>query len=329
MKQRLSLVRLLNALLLLLIALLFGSGSISWHDIRYALETDPWAPAEHRNALALGDQARGSDEIEIAIQPMEEFDGWARTEIAKRRRAMVARHPELVQGAYQPSRSIFGQIVSGKPWWGIIGQEYLMIEDMSRSTEGPSEESRQILNPFVLLWPEHWNIWYFPEVKEVRKSITNEALHDPNFPLILYPHSLTYYPRQRTARLRLHLNEYRQRIEKIWGSFPEKNWGVGGLNNYNARDFGLPFLIPSVEESKNIKFHCDTGAPRIAETTEYVHLGGSCRQPGGCNNMSGSMGDTGCRLEVEAVPASLVYHLWGAYPEQNEAPALRFILEYL
>ncbi|WKZ56098.1 MAG: hypothetical protein QY326_05005 [Bdellovibrionota bacterium] len=114
------------------------------------------------NRLHLG-QTAPEGSTKISILPAEEFDGWTRAQVLERRIAEVNKHSSLLVNSYAPAREIFGEIVDGRPWWGTLGQFLLYSYDGKPQTDsiaGPSEESRQILNPFVLLWPELHSVWY-------------------------------------------------------------------------------------------------------------------------------------------------------------------------
>ena len=45
-------------------------------------------------------------------------------EVYEIRRKYVMKYSQLIQGDYEPDKDIFGQIESGKPWWGILGISY-------------------------------------------------------------------------------------------------------------------------------------------------------------------------------------------------------------
>ncbi len=87
--------------------------------------------------------------INIGINPMIELDFLTKEDIYDIRSKYVLLHPELLPGSYNPSEEVFGQIASGKPWWGILGLSY--YGDGEKSIEGNSEDSRLLVNPFLLV----------------------------------------------------------------------------------------------------------------------------------------------------------------------------------
>lgn len=64
----------------------------------------------HRNQLALGSLSDVSDPIVISLNPAVEFDFKNKSEILRLRSEAVFQHPELLDGKYSPSETIFGQI---------------------------------------------------------------------------------------------------------------------------------------------------------------------------------------------------------------------------
>ena len=57
--------------------------------------------------------------------------------------------------------------------------------------------------------------------------------------------------------------------------------------NYNARDFGYEYAHASAASSKGVAATKESGFFKEAvKLQSYIHLGGSCGFPGGCNNQS-------------------------------------------
>ena len=78
---------------------------------------------------------------------MIKLDLMKKTEILELREKYVSEYPELLNAAYKPSEDVFGQVEDGKPWWGILGISY--YGSGQKSIEGPSKDSRYIINPFL------------------------------------------------------------------------------------------------------------------------------------------------------------------------------------
>jgi hypothetical protein len=91
---------------------------------------------------------------------------------------------------------------------------------------------------------------------------------------------------------------------------------------YNARDFGLEYLYVALDSCENVsqKNHLRE-ASRIPQ---YIHRGGSCGYPGGCNNISPRY-PAAEDLVVETLPARIAVRLWYEEPAAvEEAPDFLF-----
>jgi hypothetical protein len=176
------------------------------------------------NALALGAAARG-DAIDIRINSPAELDRLSKAEVLALRHQAVMAYPQLLASAYTPSDAVFGQIVGSANWWGIAGQ--FRRGPGPESIEGPSEESRFILNPYLLVAPEFRDWW--PHLTD------SEAA---NFPFACYPQSLRWIPRE-------------ARVEAIYAAscIGQRQSQEVDLIAYNARDLGLGFIYVSSHSS--------------------------------------------------------------------------------
>jgi hypothetical protein len=153
-----------------------------------------YLPKPNRNALAIGQRARASD-LDIAILPPAELDFKSKAEVLESRKAAVLRYPHLISGDYEPSDAVFGQIEDGRPWWGITGHFYLGPGE--RSIEGPAEEARFLLNPYLLVAVEFDGLFYSWDTRR----ITEGDLRRPDFPFYCEASQLRWSPRSHLQRL--------------------------------------------------------------------------------------------------------------------------------
>lgn len=85
------------------------------------------------------------------------------------------------------------------------------------------------------------------------------------------------------------------------------------LSGLNALDFGYRYVWAF--DSKNIKMlHQDEKAvlDEVIQFRDYVHLGGSCRYEGGCNNISPMQQEL--MLTITNLPAEIDLKLWKKEP---------------
>ena len=256
----------------------------------------------NRNKLAVGELAQ-VEFVRVVIEPPVEFDFKAREEILQLRQEAAARYSVLLSGRYKPSYDIFHQIKDGKPWYGVEGQFYYGTGE--RSIEGVSEEARFILNPYLLVAAEFNGFW---------NSVLSEDQLE-GFPLYCAPHSLLWWPEESFAEVSYNASCVVERI-----NIPLD------LIAYNARDFNLNYIYVSYEDSINIS---NQDQPDYAyQIPQYIHLGGSCQYPGGCNNMSPATPEIN-GLQVTGLPAQVEIWLWQEQPDTIEhMPDMRFIIHF-
>ncbi len=271
------------------------------------------------NAVRLGPDSPMTGAQSIALHSPVELNFKTKADVLALRNALVREQPQLVKGWYFPSDAVFGQIVGGRPWWGVLGDAYL--GSGQRSIEGPAEESRFLANPFLLvaancngLGHDEWD----------RARITEEALKDPHFPAECWPTALTWWPREARAEVVYDVSGYVRGLS----AYANKLRTPAGLDfdlvAYNARDFGLPYLYVSLEHSSNIEqvHHAAVPFPII----QFIHLGGSCGYPGGCNNMSPADPNTDA-VKITALPAVVHCLLWKEKPKSAaQPPDMRFVI---
>ena len=254
------------------------------------------------NGLLVGQSAKVHGKYSVPVSPMEELDFKTKQQIYDLRKAHVLEHQELAPKNYAPSEAVFGQITDSRPWWGIYG--IFFYGNGQRSIEGPSEQSIFLLNPYLLvglrephgfrtqLTPPDEHVIFYPkplnvewEAEAGRELITYDV-HDH------YQHLIThhYYP----------TSEYRL-----------------DLMAYNARDLGFPYMYVDTGKSEG-------AAPlqqmeKAFPINQYIHCGGSCGYPGGCNNVSPT-GQPALTIEINKFPARLQVKLWRNEPKSVNDP---------
>ncbi len=92
----------------------------------------------------------------------------------------------------------------------------------------------------------------------------------------------------------------------------------------NARDLNLHYLYVSPEGMVNVSRPDLPGRP--VPIRHFIHRGGSCRYPGGCNNGSPYQKELD-GYQVNALPALLDVLLWHDPPDDVRQPAdMRFTI---
>jgi hypothetical protein len=253
-------------------------------------------PKPHVNNLATG-QIAHDEVVDVKIEPLMDLDFKSKAEILGLRTEAIHKYPQLLQGTYQPSNEIFGRIEDGAPWWGTLGVCYYGKGD--KSIEGLSEQSLSILNPYLLVVPQVTMVWD-PAVISV-----NDAGNDVH-PCYCHARSLRWYPKESLAEVTYDA----ACVSNSWGGMIE-------LIAYNAKDFGLNYIYVSYKDSSNIS---KDNEPAVAyNNPQFLHRGGSCGYPGGCNNVSPQTPPID-QIRMQGYPAKIVIRLWQADPKAVEQP---------
>jgi len=258
---------------------------------------------DNNNTLAIGDLAK-VETINLTIKPPIDLDTLTKEEVLNLRVEEVYRYPELLFSSYEPSSGVFGGIVDGLPWWGIAGQFY--YGQGNQSIDGPSEEARFILNPYLLVAAE-------PCGGFDKSRVSEELIRRPGFPFYCPVTQLIWEPENAYAEANYDANCVAQR-----------NYSCFNLIAYNARDLNLNYIYVSYENSINIS---KSNRPdQVYAIPQFLHQGDSCGYPGGCNNMSPATPEID-GLSVVGLPARLEMWLWMDKPESLEtSPDMIFVI---
>ncbi len=269
------------------------------------------------NDLALGSKTKITGPIDIPIVPPQDFNFKPKAEIFQRRTQEVLKHKELLQGAYAPSNEVFGQIVDRKPWWGILGEGY--YGSGQNSIKGPAEESRFILNPFLLAGeacvrgPDN-------------TSVSEQDILTHYYPWFYQPSGLRWWPKEQKSEVTYLVSSYESQMCSTFNYSPYTDHGMVGLEAINARDLGLNyFYIPAAWAYNMNVAHPMSGPMAVPQ---FVHCGGSCGYPGGCNNMSPTFPPLE-DIKIVKLPARLTIIFWKNAPTTgNEKPDMTYTMNF-
>lgn len=273
------------------------------------------------NELAVGDQgiAGGAtpvaaDQVDVPINPVENYNFLSKEQILALRQQQVAKFPQLVAGQYKPSDRVFLPIEDNKPWWGMRGS--FVYGSGQRSIEGEAEESRFLSNPFLLVAAspssaEIWDMELLPEAE----------LNNADFPYCWLPKSLIYHPKAQLVEATYDVSSFDKKIDvrRDWLTendrrlLPIRSFGLIG---YNARDFGYEYIYVPIDQSTNITNPKEPGQP--VDIGQFIHCGGSSGYPGGCNNMSPERPPID-QFNISKLPAQVKVLLWKSRPASKQA----------
>jgi hypothetical protein len=281
---------------------------------------------QNHNTLAIGEQATVA-KVEVALQPPVELDSLSKAEVLELRKEAVARYPALLAGDYEPAAPVF-QLGDGLPWWGMQGQFY--FGPGPQSIDGPAEESRFLLNPYLLVAAEFRGLSIWSDGDRAlawdRARITAQDLARPDFPFYCPPSHLRWWPSAARAEVTYDVSRCLVAINR-WALQP---LGVAqadfDLIAYNARDMNLNYIYLSLADSQNLSKRGGVDSP--VAIPQYLHPGHSCGYPGGCNNMSPHTPEIE-GVSLERLPAQATIWLWDRKPRSSDQPPdLVFILHF-
>jgi hypothetical protein len=259
--------------------------------------------------LYLGAAAKVQGEIPIPINPLMKFDGYTKRQICDLRKSEVARHPEIVSDEYQPDDRVFRLIEDGKPWWGLEGIYF--YGDGMQGIAGLSEESRFIPNPYLLVG--------------LRESVSNRG-HQPDGSIGYFPtpRDLSWNASGASAHVVYDVSSHFDFT--VNHHYPSQNAHELEFVLYNADDLGFKYFSLDPAKSRGVQQEASAGIP--APMRQFIHCGGSCGYPGGCNNMSPFAPEF--MIQVPVLPAKAVLKLWKAKPETADDSAdMTFIIDIL
>ena len=253
-----------------------------------------------------GSLSAQAETYSFPINPPRELNFLDKDEIFRVRNQMIADYPIFFSGDYQADTSpVFNQIVGGKPWWGLRG--LICYGPGQLAIEGESDESRFIDNPFLLISMEEAHALVY--MKE--KGDCPLSYPEPNF--------LSFDRDRMTFFVEYNASAHEQMLSIIAKSNnyeePQMKYGFHGRN---AIDFGVPYVYAT--DIRNLHFTNDRNIGNtIYRFRDFIHVGGSCGYPGGCNNGSPHQPET--EFIIDAYPASATFKLWRQQPNSPDDPA--------
>lgn len=262
------------------------------------------------NEVAIGRSARLSGTVEIPVNRPVNLNWRTRDEIFSLRKQALDRTPGLLLDSYLPSDKVFGAVEDRKPWWGLAGE--CVFGSGERSIDGNSEESRFILNPYLLVGinPATLGIWN-------PGRVTARDVMDPTFPYQWELESLKWLPRQNCAFAVYNVTKWHKSVSatgKLLGPVMANRFS---LVAYNARDFGFHYIFLDLGKSINILNDNNPREPVFIR--QMLHCGGTCGYEGGCNNMSPYMSEID-RCRYTSLPARATVYLWKEEPGSIQSP---------
>ncbi len=280
-------------------------------------------PAPNCNALALRDRA-SQDKVGVILRAPIDLNYKTKAEILALRRQAANHYTDFLLSAYEPSEAVFGQVVDRLPWWGMKGQFY--YGSGPRSIKGPAEEARFLINPYLLVAADFFGLTTQTTPGWNTATISEADLDRADFPLVCMPRALDWFPRQARAVAVYNVSECMARMSQ-WATQPVSlPFMTFDLIAYNARDLNLNYIYVSFKESRNLE-QLDR-SEKVFWISHFLHQGGSCGYPGGCNNMSPATPEIS-NYWLTGLPAQANIKLWKDEPSApDQTPDMLFVIYF-
>lgn len=244
--------------------------------------------------------------ISFPINRPQNFNDKTKNDIYDIRRMNVGNSP-LYPENYTPSDAVFGQIVSGKPWYGKYDRP--CEAGKSNVTRGESLLSTTINNPNILIQP-------FPLAKTPNLPLDSDFCR-ANDTMLFVPRKIEYTPSKKLLEITYPLDEI------IIGKnvLGKRLWLL--LTALNARDAGYNYITATGIEGGIFYDSTWDGTPYdnigeiVFKFNDYIHLGTSCGIEGGCNNISPRQ--MPMEFELRSNPAKIRLKLWKNEPASRGA----------
>lgn len=262
------------------------------------------------NELSTGKTAKTAGCVDIAIVPPADFNFKPRAHIFAMRKREVMKHPELLKGKYVPDEDVFGQMEDNRPWWGTVGQSYYGAGP--KSIVGPALVSCAILNPYLLV-----ELDMTPTLP--KDKVSEADLARKSYPMLYQPTGLRWWPKEAKGEVTFPISACDSQLNHMLGySGGTTNHMPAGLSLLNARDLGLNYVYIPPSWCYNMRI----GSPMSGTMAipYFIHCGGSCGYPGGCNNISPRMAEVE-NMEIIKLPARVILMFWKNAPTTGREPA--------
>jgi len=281
----------------------------------------PRPAAEGDNALLLGAAAQaGTLTIPIA-RPMA-LSGLSTSEILGTRSNLLGGQSIQLARPYAPSEAVFGGLRDGLGWMSL---EALFITGPGpKADEGLAAESRNLLNPLLLLGAEFWGLSIWDRKNLVWNMTEVERAGAGTVPLYPRVKLLKYSPQARLLQATWGVTSFLEQVKPFLAAPLGVDHVDFGVVAYNARDLGFSWLALRLEESQQVLNPEQPAAP-VRINDSLADRGDLCGTSRGCNHSNMLLLEFDS-LRLAALPAKAVFWLWGEEPVGEKAgePGLRF-----
>lgn len=243
----------------------------------------------------------------IPIHPMINLNSLKKDEILSRRKLLAEQFPLLLYRPYEPSPDVFNRMKDGLPW---IGFDLHYYGPGPKAVGGLSEESRFILNPFLL-------------AGLTERIIMDRPVHEgwPVEPL--EARDLTWSQDRLWAAVTYPVAGYWEGEIKHGAARPDEL--TVELHLSNARDYGFRYYFIDIEKSIHVQLRIKNRGVR--KIRDRFHVNALCGHPSQCNT-SRIYDPRDLWLLVSKRPAAIVVKLWQNKPvAAKDLPDMLYVIK--
>lgn len=271
---------------------------------------DPKYPFLSDALNALMSKTSVAQERALAIPALQSYNNETKTDLLLRRKAAVENSvfKDVLKDKYSPSEEVFGGVQDKMPWISL--KNSICIDprlNPHHVSKGNSALSRFIENPNVLvgIMPP-----YVMSIKENSPNCTS-------VPLKFIPTKMTYDPKNKmiTSYYPMSYSVMNQTVKKNGRSVPL----YFTLTGLNAKDLGYKFATVSHSDGVLFTNYGENISDDVVGFRDFIHVGGSCGVPGGCNNLSPYQ--PAHDFYFISIPAEITFKLWKGKPVSKFMPA--------
>ncbi len=304
----------------------------------------PPEPTDSSNSLNIGKNSKIAGQINIPINPRQNFNFKKRDEILAFRRAAVAKFPDLLKSPYVPTPAVFDRMEDGKPWWGEAGLFY--FSSGKKSISGRSERSAIVLNPFMLV--DCYSTFVpFVNVSGLHSDELFAARTYSDFLYFPQVSNLTWDPSKSYAEVTYDFTSFGDYISFRSGEEFSAAYMALDFRMINARDWGFRYACIALPESRNLAYHnldsirelkrglkrryqgrAHPDINKVLKLRDFFHTGTSCGYKGGCTNHA-RFGLEISEICVTQLPALAHIKLWRNNPATpQDKPDFTFDIKF-
>lgn len=281
-----------------------------------------WYLLSWNSAKAPGLRAdAGSQEISIPLYSLWAPSGTVTKSWIEDSRAQASEAgSHFISGSYRHGKGLLTQMKDSKPWLSV--QNHFVLGPDSPFFQGSPAEGLGLINPLLLVRPDFIGLSAQGKAQWDRTRATDEALRSPDFPFIPLPESLKWNGATRTGSVTYNISSFVGKLNNWIKNSVTPRDASFDVAFYNAVDFNLLYISFDPERSENITTQNPGPFPAIQFLRDVPN---GCGKGTDCNMRWPSTSPFRI-FQVNAIPASAVFHMWTNPPEAGAEPDVNFVI---